>query len=98
MVPVFPSLLIGAALGVLLSHLPGMGLVPGAAMGMGAMAVAILRMPLSSVMLATLLFFSDGLAVTPLVIIAVVVSHVLTARITPVPEPETAPTGVAPAA
>jgi H+/Cl- antiporter ClcA len=96
--PVFPSLLIGAAVGVLLSHLPGMGLVPGAAMGMGAMMVAILRMPLSSVMLATLLLFSDGLAVAPLVIVAVAVSHLLTARITPLPEPEIAPTGVAPAA
>jgi hypothetical protein len=56
-------------------------------MGIGAMCVAMLRLPFTSVLLATLLFFSDGLAVTPVVIVAVVVSHVVTARLAPPPEP-----------
>ena len=74
--PVFPAMFIGAAGGLMLSHAPGLPMVAGVAMGIGAMCVAMLRLPLTSVMLATLLFYSDGLAVMPLVIVAVVVAHV----------------------
>lgn len=88
--PVFPSLFIGAAGGIVLSHLPGLSLVPGVAMGIGAMCAAMLRLPVTSVMLATLLLFSDGLAVMPVVIVAVVVAHLVTARLVPQPGPEPA--------
>ncbi|HEY6425082.1 MAG TPA: chloride channel protein [Pseudonocardiaceae bacterium] len=106
--PVFPSMYLGAAGGILLSHLPGLPMVPAAAMGIGAMCVTMLRLPFTSVLLATLLLQADGLAVTPLVIVAVVVAHVTTARLTPVPStassagrpstgpPSTAPTATAP--
>jgi hypothetical protein len=47
------------------------------------MSVTMLRLPLTSVLLATLLLGSDGLAVTPLVIVAVVVAYVVAARIAP---------------
>jgi len=40
----------------------------------------MLKLPLTSTLLAVLLFASDGLSVTPLVIAAVVVAYVLTAR------------------
>jgi H+/Cl- antiporter ClcA len=83
--PIFPALFIGAAGGVLLSHLPGLPLVAGAAIGIGAMSVVMLRLPLTSVLLATLLLGSDGLAVMPLVIVAVVVAHVTAARLAPAP-------------
>ncbi|HVD28488.1 MAG TPA: chloride channel protein [Mycobacteriales bacterium] len=89
--PVFPAMFLGAAGGMALSHAPGLPLVAGAAMGIGAMSVAMLRLPLTSVLLATLLLFSDGLAVMPLVIVAVVVSHVVTARLTPLPVPVPSP-------
>ena len=46
-------------------------------MGLGAMSVVMLTLPLTSVLLATLLLFSDGLAVTPLVIVAVLVAYVV---------------------
>lgn len=88
--PVFPAMFLGAAGGMALSHAPGLPLVAGAAMGIGAMCAAMLRLPLTSVLLATLLLFSDGLAVMPLVIVAVVISHVVTARLTPVPVPASA--------
>jgi hypothetical protein len=39
------------------------------------MCVVMLALPMTSVLLATLLLFSDGLAVIPLVIVAVVVAH-----------------------
>lgn len=72
--PVFPSMFIGAAGGMAMSHLPGMSLVPGVGMGIGAMCAVMLKLPLTSVLLATLLLFSNGLAVMPLVIVAVVVA------------------------
>jgi hypothetical protein len=83
--PTFPALFLGAAGGVALSHLPGLPLVDGVAMGIGAMSVVMLRLPLTSVLLASLLLASDGLPVMPLVIVAVVVAYVLSARFTPSP-------------
>jgi H+/Cl- antiporter ClcA len=86
--PVFPALFIGAAGGVAASHLPGLDLIPAAAMGIGAMATVMLTLPLTSTMLATLLLGADGLQVMPVVIVAVVVAYVVTARITPAPHAE----------
>ena len=55
-------------------------------MGIGAMCCAMLRLPLTSVLLATLLMGTDGLTVIPEVIVAVVVSFVVTlGRRTPGP-------------
>jgi H+/Cl- antiporter ClcA len=86
--PIFPAMFIGAAGGIAMSHLPGLPVVAGVAMGIGAMSVVMLGLPLTSVLLPSLLLFSDGLAVTPLVIVAVVVAFVAAARITPAPVPE----------
>ncbi|MFI7136813.1 chloride channel protein [Streptomyces massasporeus] len=86
--PIFPAMFVGAAGGILLSHLPGLTLAAGFAMGIGAMCAAMLRLPLTSVLLATLLLGAQGLTVMPLVIVAVVVSHVVSARLTrPATEP-----------
>ena len=90
--PTFPALFLGAAGGVALSHLPGLPLVDGVAMGIAAMSVVMLRLPLTSVLLASLLLASDGLAVMPLVIVAVVVAYVLSARLTPKPAADSAAT------
>ncbi len=73
--PVFPSMFIGAAAGVAASHLPGMSLVPGVAMGIGAMTTVMLKLPLTATLLATVLLASDGINVVPLVIVAVVVAY-----------------------
>lgn len=83
--PVFPSMFLGAAGGIALAHLPGLPTVAGAAMGIGAMCAVMLRLPLTSVLLATLIFSADGVAVMPLVIVAVVVAYVLSARLLPAP-------------
>ncbi len=91
--PVFPAIFIGAAGGIALSHLPGLPVVAGVAMGIGAMCVVMLTLPLTSVLLATLLLASDGLAVMPLVIVAVVVAYVTAARIAPPPAPEAGQAG-----
>ncbi|HEX9226630.1 MAG TPA: chloride channel protein, partial [Arthrobacter sp.] len=84
--PVFPSMFIGAALGIAASGLPGMDLAAGIGMGMGAMCAAMLRLPLTSTLLATLLMGVDGVAVTPQVVVAVAVAFVIT-NVLPVPGP-----------
>lgn len=88
--PIFPAMFIGAAGGIVLSHLPGLPLVAGTAMGIGAMSVAMLRLPMTSVLLATLLLSSDGLQVMPLAIVSVVVAYVVSVRLTPAPAPDSA--------
>lgn len=85
--PVFPGMFIGATIGIAFSHLPGLPLVAGVAMGIGAMTVSMLGLPMVSVLLAALLLASDGVALTPLIIVAVVVAYIASARLGPVPGP-----------
>jgi H+/Cl- antiporter ClcA len=94
--PVFPALFIGAAAGIAASHLPGLPLVPALGMGIGAMCCTMLSLPLTSVLLATLLLSADGLNVMPLVIVAVVVAHVVTAHLAPAADPAPAPSAAEP--
>ena len=88
--PIFPSMFIGAALGIALSHTAGLPMIAGVAMGIGAMTVAMLGLPLTSVLLAVLILASDALALTPLVIVAVVVSYVTSGRLAPAARSEDA--------
>jgi len=76
--PVFPALLLGAAAGIAASHLPGFDLTPAVAVGMGAAVVAVLRLPLSSVILAVLLSSQSGPGAGPLVIVGVLVALLVT--------------------
>jgi hypothetical protein len=84
--PIFPGMFIGAAGGIALSALPGLPLIAGVGMGIGAMTVAMLGLPLTSVLLAALFLQADELALTPLVIVAVTVSYVASARLSPEPD------------
>jgi hypothetical protein len=59
----------------------------GISMGMGAMTAVMLRMPLTAVLLASLLLGSEGIAAMPLVIVAVVVAFVATVWLEPVGAP-----------
>jgi hypothetical protein len=94
--PIFPALFIGAAGGIAASHLPGLEVVPAAAMGMAAMSVVMLGLPLSSVMLATILLGKDGTAAIPMVITTVVVAFVVRARLEPYLERRAAGTSSSP--
>lgn len=94
--PTFPAMFIGAAGGLALSHLPGLPPIAGVAMGIGAMAVAILRLPMTAVLLTALFLQADSAELMPLIIVSVVVAHVATARFTPVPAAESAPGGPSP--
>ena len=81
--PTFPAMFIGAAGGLALSHLPGLPPIAGVAMGIGAMAVAMLRLPLTSVLLTGVFLQADSVELMPLIIVSVVVAHVATARLAP---------------
>jgi H+/Cl- antiporter ClcA len=85
--PVFPGLFIGAAGGVALSHVAGLPMIAGAAMGMAAMTTAMLGLPLTSVMLTTLFLGADGITLMPVVIVAAAISYVASARLAPAPPP-----------
>ena len=85
--PVFPAMFVGATVGIALSGLPGLSLAPAIAAGIGAMCAAMLRLPMTSALLATILLGSDGVAVTPQVVVAVAVSFVVT-MLLPAPDPE----------
>jgi len=81
--PIFPALFLGTAGGVAMSHLPGLPLVAAVAMGIGAMMAAVTKLPLTSVLIASLLLLSDAAKVMPLVIVAVVVAYVGVAHLEP---------------
>ncbi|SDM32239.1 H+/Cl-antiporter ClcA [Streptomyces sp. cf386] len=72
--PIFPSLFLGGAVGVLLAPLPGLGVVPGLAAGMAAASAAALRLPVSSAVLVVLVMGSAEM--TPVVLLAAVVGFV----------------------
>lgn len=92
--PIFPSMFIGAAGGIALSHVGGLPMIAGAAMGVGAMIAGALKMPMTAVLLPSLLFLSDAVTLMPLVIVAVVVSYVVAVWIKPSPPPADAPAQV----
>jgi H+/Cl- antiporter ClcA len=85
--PVFPSLFIGAAAGILLARLPGLPVTAGIAMGMGAMTAVMLRMPMTAVLLPSLLLGGQGVDAMPLVIVAVVVAFVAVTWLDPLAPP-----------
>ena len=72
------------------SHLPGFPIQAGVAVGMGAAVVGVLQLPLSAVVLATLLTSHAGSNVEPLIIVGVVVSYIITLLLSRSPAPSPA--------
>jgi H+/Cl- antiporter ClcA len=92
--PVFPGMFLGATIGIAFSHLPGLPMIAGVGIGIGAMSTAMLGLPLVSVLLPVLLLEADGVALTPLIIVGVAVSYIASAHLTPTieaPAPTPAP-------
>jgi hypothetical protein len=75
--PTFPGLFLGVAAGVAASHLPGFDMTPAVAVGIGAAMAAVLKLPLSAVVLSVLLTAGSGAGAEPLAIVGVVVAYVL---------------------
>ncbi|MBV9193852.1 MAG: chloride channel protein [Solirubrobacterales bacterium] len=98
--PTFPALFLGAAGGIMASHLAGFSITPAVAVALGAATVAVLRLPLTGVVIAALLTSKSGLGAEPLVIVGVVVSYLVTLLLStprrkPTPATET-PAAVSP--
>ncbi|HYB30524.1 MAG TPA: chloride channel protein [Solirubrobacteraceae bacterium] len=75
--PTFPALFLGATAGIAASHLPGFSLTPAVAVGLGAATAAVLRLPLSGAVMATLLTAKSGTGDEPLIIVAVVIAYLV---------------------
>jgi hypothetical protein len=81
--PVFPAMFIGGVAGILFSHLPGLSVTAGIAMGIGAMTSVMLRMPMTAVLLPSLMLGREGIIAMPLIIVAAVVAFVAAAWLAP---------------
>jgi H+/Cl- antiporter ClcA len=77
--PIFPSMLLGAAGGILAADLPGFALTPAVAVGIGAAVAAAIRLPLAAALLAVILTASSGPGATPLIIVGVAVAFLVAA-------------------
>ena len=75
--PTFPGIFVGLVAGLVCAHLPGLAETPAVGALVAAAVVAVLRLPLSAIVL-TLLITRGGAGVAPLVIVAVVVAYVAT--------------------
>jgi H+/Cl- antiporter ClcA len=80
--PTFPAIFLGVVAGLMAAHLPGYSETPAVAVLIGACCVSVLRLPLASVMIASLLSIKAGLAVAPLIVIAVVVAYLVSEALT----------------
>lgn len=76
--PTFPALFLGSVGGLMASHLAGYSLTPAVAVALGAATAAVLRLPLSGVVIAAVLTSKSGLGAQPLVIVGVVVAYLVT--------------------
>lgn len=75
--PVFPAIFLGAAGGLLASHLPGFSEGAAVPVAVAATVVAVLRLPLASAVIALVMTAQAGPTALPLIIVAVVISYVL---------------------
>jgi H+/Cl- antiporter ClcA len=76
--PTFPAMFLGVVGGIAATHLPGMPSTVGIAVGMAAMIAAVLKLPLSAIIIAGSLTFTGGTGLIPLIIVGVVVSYLAT--------------------
>jgi len=74
--PAFPALFLGASAGVLAAHLPSLSQTPAVAALMAAGCAAVLRLPLSSVVITLVLVSQAGVGLTSLIVVAAVVAFV----------------------
>jgi H+/Cl- antiporter ClcA len=72
--PTFPAVFLGAAIGVLVGPLPGLGTTAGIAIGMTAATTAVLRLPVTSIVLVVLLLGPQGSSQLPIIMLAAAVA------------------------
>lgn len=80
--PTFPAIFLGVVAGLIAADLPGYSQTLAIAALVGAMCVSVLRLPLASVVIATLLTVHAGLGVAPIIIVAVAVAYLASLTLT----------------
>ncbi len=80
--PTFPALFLGVVAGLWPSTCPAMPRRRRSRRSIGAACVSVLRLPLASVMIASLLSAKAGLAVAPLIVVAVAVAYLTSEALT----------------
>jgi H+/Cl- antiporter ClcA len=84
--PVFPALAVGVAIGVMAADvLPGLTTTPAVATGLAAATAAVLRVPFTAVLLASLLLGPSAEDVAPIAVLAAAVGWIVA---TALPNPE----------
>ena len=91
--PTFPGLFLGAVAGVMAGQLPGFSITPAIAVGMAAAIAAVLRLPLSAIVIAAVLTEGSGAGSEPLVIVGTIVAYMVSRVL--LPPPASAPAGAA---
>jgi hypothetical protein len=87
---------LGAAAGIMAARLPGFALTPAVAVGLGAAVAAVLKLPLTGVVLGTLMTVHAGVGQEPLIIVGVVVAYLVAVVMTPsTPDVKRGSTGAA---
>ena len=79
--PVFPAIFLGTAGGLLASQLPGFPEGAAVPVVIAATVAAVLRLPLAAAVITLLLTDSAGLQATPLIILALVISYVVSDKL-----------------
>lgn len=74
--PIFPTILLGAAVGVAFGALPGLGTGTGLAVGLVSSVAALTRLPLTSTVFAAVLLGGESADAMPLLLVCAVVSVV----------------------
>ncbi len=102
--PTFPAMFLGAVAGLMAGQLPGFAITPAVAVGMAAAVAAVLRLPLSAIVIATLLTTGSGAGSVPLVIVGTIIAYMVSVILlapaptaAPAPAPSGAPAAGAPA-
>ncbi len=90
--PTFPALFLGAVAGLMAGQLPGFSITPAVAVGMAAAVAAVLRLPLSAIVVAAVLTTGSGAGSEPLVIVGSIVAYMVS-RTLLAPPAAGAPTG-----
>ncbi len=84
--PVFPAIAIGVAFGVMAADvLPGFDTTPAVAVGIAAGTAAVMRVPFTAVLLATLLMGSSAVDVAPIAVFAAAIGWLVAVAL---PNPE----------
>jgi chloride channel protein, CIC family len=79
--PTFPALFLGAAAGLMASHLPGFSLTPAVAVAIGAATVAVLKLPWTAIVVSYFLCASGGPGTLPLIAVGVGTAYIATVAV-----------------